>query len=82
MILMKHLSPSPRTPEKLNGNFFSIECHEQHESTAHRDGSPYPLRTSHLSDPKEVGRTVPVSRKRNLPFFVDFVDFVVPNFQL
>gem|GEM_PF-4138063 len=23
------------------------------ETTAHRDGSPYPLRTMHLSDPKE-----------------------------
>jgi hypothetical protein len=32
------------------------------ESAAHRDGSPYPLRMGRLSDPKEVGRTVPVSR--------------------
>jgi len=30
---------------------------------AHRDGSPYPLRTKRLSDPKEVGRTVSVSRR-------------------
>ncbi len=39
-------------------------------SAAHRDGSPYLLRTSHLSDPKEVGRTVPVSR-----LFVWFAPF-------
>jgi hypothetical protein len=36
--------------------------------TAHRDGSPYPLRKGRMSDPKEVGRTVPVSRRAMWPF--------------
>ena len=46
------------------------------ESAAHRDGSPYPLRMGRLSDPKEVGRTVPVSRRGKRIFFVLFVYFV------
>jgi len=59
----------------MNVNFLASESHERHKSAAHRDGSPYPLRTGQLSEPKEVGRTVPVSRKRKLPFFVSFRAF-------
>ena len=32
-------------------------------TAAHRDGSPYPLRMGHKVAPKEVGRTVSVSRR-------------------
>jgi len=41
-------------------------------TAAHRDGSPYPLRMGHKVAPKEVGRTVSVSR-RGKQFFVFFV---------
>jgi len=42
------------------------------ESAAHRDGSPYPLRTRYISDPKEVGSgscRIPVSRKTLILIF-------------
>ena len=61
----------------MNVNFLASESHERHESTAHRDGSPYRLRTGQLSDPKAVGRTVSVSRKRKLSFFLSFSVFRV-----
>jgi hypothetical protein len=57
------------------------EWREPHESAAHRDGSPYPLRSGHLSDPKAVGRTVSVSRKENA-IFVFFEDFVATHLKL
>jgi hypothetical protein len=40
-----------------------LETDNAKHTAAHRDGSPYPLCTGHLSGPQEVGRTVSVSRE-------------------
>ena len=47
-----------------------IRC--KHESTAHRDGSPYILRSRQMARAKPVGRTVSVSRRGNFAFFRAF----------
>jgi hypothetical protein len=59
-------APSRETPHQTkSGVARNTACHrtpKKNSSAAHRDGSPYPIRTGHIPDPKAVGRTVPVSR--------------------
>jgi hypothetical protein len=59
----------PASEAGINEGVIFLHPKYTKHTAAHRDGSPYPLRTGHLPDPKEVGRTVSVSRRGKSAFF-------------